>query len=151
MLDLRWVMWSFYFPNGKHICAIWRHGISINSGDSYGHILFMFIVSFMSNIDKSKQYMYDLIDMLNDNSWYLDDIFTIDNLVLEKHNPDKYLMKLKLNKANTSDKETSSLGLHVIIKVICSEVYTSLYDKQDDFGFSIVNFPWLSGDVPTRL
>ena len=30
---------SFYFPHGKLICAIWRHGISTNSGDSYGHIL----------------------------------------------------------------------------------------------------------------
>ena len=40
MLDLRWVMWSFYFPHGKkHICAIWRHGLSTSSGDSYGHKL----------------------------------------------------------------------------------------------------------------
>ena len=23
-----------------------------------------------------------------------------------------------------------------------------VYDKRDDFGFPIVNFPWLSGDVP---
>ena len=39
MLVLRGVMWSFYFPHGKHICAIWWHGISTNSGDSYGHQL----------------------------------------------------------------------------------------------------------------
>ena len=26
--------------------------------------------------------------------------------------------------------------------------HTSVYDKRDDFGFPIVNFPWLSGDVP---
>ena len=26
-------------------------------------------------------------------------------------------------------------------------IHTSVYDKRDDFGFSIVNFPWLS-DVP---
>ena len=31
----------------------------------------------MSNLHKSKQ--YDLIDMFNDASQYLDDIFTIDN------------------------------------------------------------------------
>ena len=37
MLDLHWVMWSFYFPLGKYICAIWWHGISTNSGDSYEH------------------------------------------------------------------------------------------------------------------
>ena len=37
MLDLHWVMWSFYFPHGKYICAIWWHGIPTNSGDSYWH------------------------------------------------------------------------------------------------------------------
>ena len=31
--------WSFYFPHGKHICAILRHRWSTNSGDSYGHRL----------------------------------------------------------------------------------------------------------------
>ena len=34
----------FYFPHGKHICAIWWYGMPTNSGDSYGnyckHILF---------------------------------------------------------------------------------------------------------------
>ena len=42
--------------------------------------------------------------------------------------------------------ETSFLDLH--IKVNGSDVHTSVYDKCDDFGFPIVNFPWLSGDVP---
>ena len=49
----------------------------------------------------------------------------------------------------TSDKETSFLYLN--IKVIGSYVHTSVYDKRDDFGFPIVNFPWLSGDVPSLL
>ena len=49
-------------------------------------------------------------------------------------------------KANTSDKETSFLDLN--IKVVGSNIHTSVYDKRDDFGFPIVNFPWLSGDVP---
>ena len=46
----------------------------------------------------------------------------------------------------TSDKETSFFDLN--IKVICSDIHTSVYDKRDDFGFPIVNSPWLSGDVP---
>ena len=96
----------------------------------------------MSNLHKSKQ--YDLIDMFNDTSRYLDDIFTIDNPEFEKHIPDIYPTELQLNKAITSDKETSFLDL----KVDCSEVHTSVYDKRDDFGFPIVNFPWFSGDVP---
>ena len=34
------------------------------------------------------------------------------------------------------------------IKVIGSDIHTSDYDKRDDFGFPIVDFPWLSCDVP---
>ena len=98
----------------------------------------------MSNLHKSKQ--YDLIDMFNDTSGYLDDIFIIDNPEFEKHNPHIYPTELQLNKPITSDKETSFLDLN--IKVVGSDVHTSVYDKRDDFGFPIVNFPWFSGDVP---
>ena len=52
----------------------------------------------MSNLQKSKQ--YNLIDMFNDTSRYLDDIFTIDNPEFEKHIPDIYPTELQLNKAN---------------------------------------------------
>ena len=45
-----------------------------------------------------------------------------------------------------SDKETTFLDLN--IKVIGSDIHTSVYDKRDDFGFSIVNFPCLSDGVP---
>ena len=40
----------------------------------------------MSDLQKSKR--FDLIDMFNDTSRYLDDIFTIDNPEFEKHIPD---------------------------------------------------------------
>ena len=91
----------------------------------------------MSNLHKSKK--YDLIGMFNDTSWCLDDIFTIDNPEFAKHFPDKYPTELQLNKENTSDKHTSFLDLN--IKVIGSDAHTSVYDKRDDFGFPIVNFP----------
>ena len=84
--------------------------------------------------------------MFNDTSRYLGNIFTIDNPEFQKHIPDIYPTELQLNKANTSDKETSFLDLN--IQVIGSDVHTSVYDKCDEFGFPIVNFPWLSCDVP---
>ena len=93
----------------------------------------------MSNHHKSKQ--YDLIDMFNDTSRYLDDIFTIDNPEFEKHIPDIYPTELQLNKTITTDKETSFLDFD--LKVVGSDVHTSVYDKRDDFGFPIVNFPGL--------
>ena len=76
----------------------------------------------MSNLHKSKQ--YDLIDMFNETSRYLDDIFTIDNPEFEKHIPDIYPTELQLNKAITSDKDISFLDLD--IKVVGSDVHTSV-------------------------
>ncbi len=73
--------------------------------------LFCYERDFMSNLHKSKQ--YDLTDMFKDTSPYLDDIFTIDNPEFEKHIPDIYPTELQLNKVNTSDKETSFLGLNI--------------------------------------
>ena len=68
------------------------------------------------------------------------------NPEFENHILDIYPAELQLNKANISDKESSFLDLN--IKVISSDIHTSVYDKRDDFGFPIVNFSWLSGDVP---
>ena len=97
-----------------------------------------------SDLHKSKR--HDLIDMFNDTSRYLDDIFTIDNPEFEKYFPDIYSAELQLNKENTSNKETSFVDLN--IKVIGRGIHTSVYDKRDYFGFPSVNFSWLSGDVP---
>ena len=88
-------------------------------------------MDFMSNLHKSKR--YDLINMFNDTSRYLDDIFTIDNLELEKHIPDIYPTELQLNKANTSDQKNSFLDLN--INVIGSDVHTSVYDNALTWGF----------------
>ena len=106
--------------------------------------LYCYERDFMSNLQKSKR--FDLIDKFNDTSRYLDGIFTIDNPAFAEHIPDIYSRELQLNKANTSDTKTSFLDLN--IKVIGSNIHTSVYDKRDHFGFPIVNFPWLSGDVP---
>ena len=100
----------------------------------------------MSTLHKSKR--YDLIDMFNDISRNLDDIFTIDNPEFEKHFPDKciYPTEFLLNKANTWDKENSFFDFFDLSYwQWCS--YQRLR-QTDDFGYPIVNFLWLSGDVP---
>ena len=76
--------------------------------------LYCYERDFMFDLYKSKR--HDLIDMFNDTSRYLDDIFTIDNPEFEKYIPDIYPAELQLNKANTSDKEISLLDL--ILKLL---------------------------------
>ena len=57
-----------------------------------------------------------------------------------------YPPELQLNKANTSDTEAPFLDLRLSISN--GFVSSKIYDKRDDFGFDIVNFPFLDGDVP---
>ena len=99
--------------------------------------LYCYERDFMSNLLKSKR--FDLINKFNDTSRYLDDIFTSDNPTFAEHILYIYPRELQLNKANTSDEETSFLDLN--IKVIGIDIHTSVSDKRDDFGFPIVNFP----------
>ena len=80
--------------------------------------LYCYERDFLSDLHKSKR--FDLIDIFNDTSQYLDDIFTIENPEFEKHIPDIYAVELRLNKANTSDKETLLLDLN--IKFIGSDI-----------------------------
>ena len=80
----------------------------------------------MSNLEKF--IWFDQISMFNDTSRYLDDILTIDNTAFAEHISDLYPRELQLNKANTSNKETSFLDL--IIKVIGYNIYTNVYDKR---------------------
>ena len=59
-----------------------------------------------------------------------------------------YPAELKLNKANATDTEAAFLDLNLSIHN--DIVSTKIYDKQDDFNFDIVNFPFLDGGVPQR-
>ena len=57
--------------------------------------LYCYERDFMSDLQKSKR--FDLIDMFNDTSRYLDDSFTIDNPEFKKHISDIYPADLQLN------------------------------------------------------
>ena len=54
--------------------------------------------------------------------------------------------ELQLNNVNTSDTEVPFCGFD------CFNCFVScnFYDKGDDFGFDIVNFTYLDGEVPCR-
>ena len=51
------------------------------------------------------------------------------------------------NQTNQSDNLASYLDLTFIIET-GGKISTKLYDKRDDFDFHIVNFPFLSSNIP---
>ena len=62
---------------------------------------------------------------------YYSNRFTVRNIFLLRYSRFRLMCTFK---ANTSDTETSFLDLN--IKVIGSNIHTSVYDKRDDFSYS---------------
>ena len=56
-----------------------------------------------------------------------------------------YPTELQLNRAKSSDTEASFRDLNLCMSNGTDS--TEIYDKQDDFDFDRVNFPFLDGDV----
>ena len=88
----------------------------------------------------------DVIEAFNSTFRYLDDLLNIDNNFFDSMVNRIYPSELQLNKANMSDTKASFLDLHLSISD--GFVKTEIYDKRDDFGFDIMNFPFLDGNVP---
>ena len=59
-----------------------------------------------------------------------------------------YPSQLTVEKANKSDHLADYLDLTFIIDS-GGKLSTRLYDKRDDFDFHIVNFPYLSSNIPS--
>ena len=108
--------------------------------------LFCYERDFMKSLTKEKR--YDMIDAFNLTSRYLDDQLNIDNIHFEQTVHRIYPTELQLNKANASDTEAAFLDLNLSFHN--DTVSTKKYNKQDDFNFGMVNFPFLDGDVPRR-
>ena len=106
--------------------------------------LFCYNRDFVMSLSDDKQAV--IIDAFNTTFRYLEDILNINNVYFDCMVSEIYPSELQLNKANASDTEAAILDLHLLIS--SDIVSTKIYDKRDVFGFEIVNFPFLDGDVP---
>ena len=97
---------------------------------------------------KTKETNPKLARQFNKPVRYIDDLLTINNDgLMNEHMSDIYPKELELKHENSqNDQHTTYLDLE--INVVNNEIVTSLYDKRDDFPFTVVNFPDLSGNIP---
>ena len=79
---------------------------------------------------------------------YIDDLIVFNNEKFGNYVKEIYPSQLTVEKANTSDDLENYLDLTFIIESN-NRLYTKLYDKRDDFDFHIVNFPFLSSNIPS--
>ena len=79
---------------------------------------------------------------------YIDDLIVFNNKKFLDYLKEIYPSQLTVEKANKSDHLADYLDLTFIINS-GGKLSTRLYDKRDDFDFHIVNFPYLSSNIPS--
>ena len=79
---------------------------------------------------------------------YIDDLIVFNNKKFLDYLKEMYPSQLTVEKANKSDHLADYLDLTFIIDS-GGKLSTRLYDKRDDFDFHIVNFPFLSSNIPS--
>ena len=128
---------------------LYRQLVSIPMGTNCAPLvadlfLFCYERDFMTSLSDVKQ--AEIIEAFKSTSRYLDDLLNIDSPYFEGIVNRIYPPELQLNKANTSDTEAPFLDLH--LSVSNGFVSSKIYDKRNDFGFDMVDFPFLDGGVP---
>ena len=78
---------------------------------------------------------------------YIDDVLSINNHQFHSHVDSIYPNELEIK--DTTEYSTFASYLDVLLMLDTNGKITSqLYDKLDDFNFSIVNFPYLCSNIP---
>ena len=76
---------------------------------------------------------------------YIDDLLTLNNTRFQEEIPNIYPAELVLKRTTESLCELSYLD--ICIRIIDHKFTTKVFDKRDSFGFNIVNFPFLCGNI----
>lgn len=108
--------------------------------------LYSYEFDFMNKLLKEKK--HNVLRKFNKCFRYIDDLLTINNDgFMDKWKHKIYPEELTLTCEDKNDQEVNFLDLHLVIR---NRVLSySLFDKRDHFNFPIVNFPNLSGNIPT--
>ena len=78
---------------------------------------------------------------------YIDDILSLNNSKFGDYVDLIYPIELEIKDTTEKERSASYLDLHLEIDSK-GGLRTKLYDKRDDFDFPIVNFPFMSSNIP---
>ena len=79
---------------------------------------------------------------------YIDDLISFNNRRFKESIPDIYPKELTISETTESASIASYLDLLFMLDKN-NNITTKLYDKRDAFGFNIVNFPFMSSNIPS--
>ncbi|KAK3097484.1 hypothetical protein FSP39_010037 [Pinctada imbricata] len=79
---------------------------------------------------------------------YIDDVLSINNPKFADYLSSIYPSELEVKETTETNNSASYLNIMLSYDTD-GQMNTSLYDKRDDFSFSITNFPFLSSNIPS--
>ena len=89
-----------------------------------------------------------LVRKFNVSYRYIDDLISFNNTRFKEFISDIYPKELTISETTESTSIASYLVL-LFIRDKSSNITNKLYDKRDAFGFHIVNFPFMSSNIPS--
>ena len=111
--------------------------------------LFLFAYEFKWMYKMLKDRKFEILNHFRHCCRYIDDLLGVNNdSFFEKYKKSIYPPELDLTTEDKNDKKVHFLDLDILIKH--SSFSYCIYDKRDNFNFKIVNFPDLSGNIPTN-
>ena len=78
---------------------------------------------------------------------YIDDLLSLNNPSISNYLHHIYPDELEIKE--TTESVDSASYLDLFIQTRPNTLYTKLYDKRDDFLFQIINYPYLSSNIPS--
>ena len=145
---IAWLIDNTYVRIGD---KVFRQVIGIPMGTDCAPFLanlFLFSYEFQWMYEKLKRKQFYLLNKFKHCCRYIDDLFAINNnktLLRLKHKI--YPPELDITTDDENDHNVHYLDLDILIKN--DKFSYCIYDKRDKFNFPIVNFPNLSGNIPT--
>ena len=107
--------------------------------------LYSYEAEFIENLKKSSK--KNLARSFNFTFRYIDDVLSLNNPKFSDYVDFIYPEDLEIK--DTTDSPTHASYLDILLSYDQNQhLTTKIYDKRDDFDFSIVNFPFLSSNIP---
>jgi len=145
---ITWLIDNTYVVIGD---IVFRQTIGIPMGTDCAPFLanlFLFSYEFQWMYEKLKKRQFPILRKFKYCCRYIDDSFAINNdKFLLKYKHEIYPPELDITTDDESDQHVHYLDLDILIKN--TKFSYCIYDKRDKFNFPIVNFPNLSGNIPT--
>ena len=144
---LEFLIDNIYVEFGGHI---FQQTIGIPMGTNCAPLLadlflFFYEAKFLQGLLQRKEKR--LAQSFNFSFRYIDDVLSLKNPNFRDYLHLIYPTELEIKE--TTDTTSSASYLDLYLYIDNGRLRSKLYDKRDDFNFPIVNFPFLSGNIPT--